>query len=338
MQCERSLAQFDAWWQRFSNSSPAGSKAGLPSVLGLLILAMFLSLTATHSFAWGRDGHKIINRVAMQALPSSLPGFLRTPQALDEIEYLGPEPDRWRSSAEPELNSTGAPEHFIDLELADLAAPDGLPSERYDFLNQLNAADRLHPDLSDRLTPQKVGVLPWQVEEDFERLTVDMGDYRRLLKARSDTYGAEQAILYDIGCLGHYVGDGSQPLHTTVNYNGWVETENPQQFSRRRGIHSRFETEFVHDNLRARDVAPLIPAARTLNSPFQDFLLYLRNSHSQVVQVYQFDRQGAFDGHGTAASRTFTAERLAAGATTLRDMIYTAWLDSGDLRAGPEGV
>ncbi len=90
----------------------------------------------------------------------------------------------------------------------------------------------------------------------------------------------------------------------------------------------------MHDNLQARDVAPLIPTVRTLNDPFQDFLLYLRTSHAQVAQVYRFDRQGAFDGRGTAASRTFTAERLAAGATMLRDMIYTAWLDSAQIEAG----
>jgi len=33
-------------------------------------------------------------------------------------------------------------------------------------------------------------------------------------------------------------------------------------------------------------------------------------------------------GSGTAESREFTAERLAAGASMLRDMIYSAWLES----------
>jgi methylenetetrahydrofolate--tRNA-(uracil-5-)-methyltransferase len=328
LQCERSLAQFDAWWQRYCSRSLAASGSGLPSVLGIFVLAMFLCLAAPHSFGWGRDGHKIINRVAMETLPANIPAFLRTPQALDEIEYLGPEPDRWRSSAEPELSVAGAPEHFLDLELADLAAPNGLPTERYDFLDDLNEADRLHPDLAERLTPQKVGLLPWQAEEDFERFTVDMGDYRRLQEARAETYGAEQAILYDIGCLGHFVGDGSQPLHTTINYNGWVTIDNPEAFTRHHGIHSQFETDFVSANLRARDVASLIPAARVLDAPFQDFLLYLLTTHAQVAQVYRFDKQGGFDGHGSAASRSFTAERLAAGATMLRDMIYTAWIDS----------
>ncbi len=328
LQCERSLAQFDAWWQRFSGRALMNSGPGLPSAVCILVLAFFLCFAAPPSFGWGRDGHRIINRVAMQTLPANMPAFLRTPQALDEIEYLGPEPDRWRSSAEPELSSASAPEHFIDLELADEAAPGGLPTERYDFLDELNAAGRLHPDLADQLAPQKVGLLPWQAEEDFERLEVDMRDYRTRRDAHRDTYGAKQAVLYDIGCLGHYVADGSQPLHTTINYNGWVESKNPERFTRDHGIHSRFETEFVHDNLHARDVAPLIPTARALDAPFQDFLLYLRTTHSQVAQVYRFDKQGGFAGHGSAASRSFTAERLAAGATMLRDMIYTAWIDS----------
>jgi len=42
--------------------------------------------------------------------------FLRSPDAIAEIEYLGPEPDRWRSPAEPELVAAQAPEHFIDME------------------------------------------------------------------------------------------------------------------------------------------------------------------------------------------------------------------------------
>lgn len=328
LQCERSLAQFDAWWQRFCSRALGSSKSGLSSAVGIFFLAFFLCLAAPPSFGWGRDGHKIINRVAMETLPADMPAFLRTSQALDEIVYLSPEPDRWRSSAEPELSATGAPEHFLDLELADLAAPDGLPTQRYEFLSDLQAAAHHYLHLADQLRPQNVGLLPWQTEEDFERLKVDMRDYRTLHAAHQDTYSAQQAVVYDIGLLGHYVGDGSQPLHTTINYNGWVEASNPERFTRDHGIHSRFETEFVHNNLRAQDVQPLIPPARILEAQFQDFLLYLRTTHSQVVQVYRLDKQGGFDGHGSATSRSFTAERLAAGAVMLRDMIYTAWIDS----------
>ncbi len=297
-----------------------------------LVLVFVAFLSAQFSFGWGNDAHKMINQVAIEMLPSNvdLPAFLRTPKSFEEMEYLGPEPDRWRSSAEPELSAAQAPDHFIDLELADLASPDGLPERRFDFVRDLYDAQVRDPTLAMKLTPQSVGLLPWQANEDFERLKIDMREYRARLVAHKAVDGAEQAILYDAGVLGHYVADGSQPLHTTINYNGWVEAKNPENFTRTRGIHSKFETGFVHENMRVPDIQPLVPATpRLLDSPFQDFVVYLRANHLQVAEVYRVEKVGGFEGAGTAQSRSFTAERMAAGAAMLRDMIYTAWVESG---------
>jgi hypothetical protein len=295
--------------------------------IGLVII--FVILTAQFSFGWGKDGHKIINRVAIEMLPADLPAFLHTPQAIDEIEYLGREPDRWRSSENRELSVAQAPEHFIDLDLADLVAPDGLPTQRFAFIRDVYRAQRKYLGLAAKLTPQKIGLLPWQANEEFERLRDDMREYRFRIATRLPVDGAELAILYDTGVLGHYVADGSQPLHTTVDYDGWVEKENPNGFTRSRGIHSKFETQFVHDNLRAAQIRALVPEKpRILDSPFQNFVEYLRTSHSQVSELYKLEKHDGFEGTGTAQSRSFTAERLAAGATMLRDMIVTAWVRS----------
>ncbi len=298
----------------------------------LFALAPLLSLLAAPAcFGWGKEGHKLINRVAMEKLPADLPAFLRTPQALREVEYLGPEPDRWRSPAEPELSAAQAPEHFIDLEWADAIEPHGLPPDRFDFLRDAYAASfaaqKRQPQIAAILLPQHVGLLPWQADEVYERLQADMRGYRARHAAHRNTYGVEQAILYDIGWLGHYVGDGSQPLHTTLNYNGWIEADNPHGYSRAPGIHARFETAFVQANLRESDVKPLVPQTPRplVGQPFAAFVTYLRATHQQVDEVYQLDQQGGFRGAGNAQSRTFTAERLAAGATMLRDMIVTAW-------------
>ncbi len=197
------------------------------------VLTFFLCCLAVRfSFGWGSRAHEIINRVAFEMLPGEIPAFLHTRQALDEVEYLGPEPDRWRSPAEPELSASQAPEHFLDLEPADLAAPDGLPAERFDFIRDLDRARRKYPSLAAELTPQKVGLLPWEADEMFERLRLDMRDYRTCLAGHQPTRSVQQAILYDAGLLGHYVADGSQPLHTTTDYNGWVEAKNPEGFTR----------------------------------------------------------------------------------------------------------
>ena len=61
---------------------------------------------------------------------------------------------------------------------------------------------------------------------------------------------------------------------------------------------------------------------------FDSYVVYLRHTATYVDKVYQLEKAGGFVGAGSAESRDFTADRLAAGASMLRDMIYAAWLDS----------
>jgi len=61
---------------------------------------------------------------------------------------------------------------------------------------------------------------------------------------------------------------------------------------------------------------------------FNSYIAYLRHSNTYVEKVYQLEKAGGFVGAGTAESRAFTAERLAAGASMLRNMIDTAWMES----------
>jgi hypothetical protein len=291
-------------------------------------VALLPVMLVQQSFAWGADGHSIINRLAGAALPADVPEFLRSPAALDAMQYYGPEPDRWRSPAEPELDAAQAPEHFIDLEYADLAGP--LPRGRYDYIRALAAAQAKHPDLAASLTPEKVGLQPYVTTEVYERLQSAFRDYRALVAAKKDTKPSEAEIVFLAGWLGHYVGDGSQPLHTSIQYNGWVGP-NPHGYTTEHRIHSLFESQFVHANVTAGDVAPLIPAKPVvLGDVFNDYMKYLRNSNSLVEQTYQLEKSGAFAGAGTPAGKAFVDQQLAAGATELRNMIYTAWVKSAE--------
>src|SRR6201985_915795 len=113
--------------------------------------ALLPFLLVSPALAWGPDGHRIVNRLAAEKLPTEVPEFLRTKAAIEEIEYLGPEPDRWRSVNESDLNAAQAPEHFIDLELADMVGL--LPRRRYDFIAALYAAGLTHPDQAGELRP-----------------------------------------------------------------------------------------------------------------------------------------------------------------------------------------
>jgi hypothetical protein len=287
-----------------------------PSILAAAGLVCILALPpAAH--AWGNGGHRMINRLAASTLPADVPAFLRSPDALNEIEYLGPEPDRWRSPAEPELNAAQAPEHFIDLEMADALGP--LPHRRFDFEAKVYASGQ---------RPEKIGLQPWEATEVWERLKAALREYRNLYAARQDTRPVEQAIVFYAGWLGHYVGDASQPLHVSIQYNGWVGP-NPNGYTTEHKIHWQFEGPFVDANLREADVRPRMSPPKAVEGDiFDAYVAYLRHSATYVEKVYQLEKAGGFVGKGTAESREFTAERLGAGASMLGDMIYTAWLES----------
>jgi hypothetical protein len=277
------------------------------------------------AMAWGADGHRIINQLAVASLPASVPAFLRDANAQEVIRYLGPEPDRWRGQEEAELSAAQAPDHFIDLEYARLVGV--LPKRRYEFIRELEKAQAAHPDLP--LAADKVGMQPWQVEEVWQRLEAGLRDYRQLVAAHQDTRGAETAVLCYAGWLGHYVGDGSQPLHTTIQFNGWTGP-NPHGYTTEHHIHAQFETDFVTANISTGDVAGRVAAARpkVIGEEWAQYLEYLGESNRLVEETYRLEKAGGFRGAGSAEAKEFTEQRLAAGAIELRDLIYTAWVRS----------
>ena len=284
--------------------------------MAVVALPLF-AIQSPVAHAWGNEGHRLINRLAALTLPGDVPAFLRSEEAINEIEYLGPEPDRWRSPAEPELSAAQAPEHFIDLEPADALGP--LPHRRLDFEAKVFAAG---------LRPEKIGLQPWEATEVWERLKAALREYRQLSGAHQDTLPVEQAVRFYAGWLGHYVGDGSQPLHTTIQYNGWTGA-NPNGYTTAHQIHWQFEGPFVGANVHFEDVQPKMTPPHAIDGDiFDSYVAYLRHTATYVERVYQLEKAGGFVGAGTPESQQFTAERLGAGASMLRDMILTAWVES----------
>lgn len=289
----------------------------------MALIALVLAQTQP-SFAWGNEGHTYINRVAAEKIPLSMPRFLR--QAVVEIAYLGPEPDRWRSPTEFALKNAQEPDHFIDLERVSWLNP--LPPGRYEYYRKLyehRAATTDHPD--DYL-PERVGLQPYITMEVYGRLKAAFREYRQRLAAHQSTQAVQQAIIFYAGWLGHYVADGSQPLHTTIQYNGWVGP-NPNGYTTEHKIHGQFETAYILSaNITPKDFAAMVHSPVRLNDPFADYIAYLKQSNALVENVYSLDKAGGFTGKGTPAAFDFTTKRLAAGSQMLLNLWYTAWLES----------
>ena len=284
------------------------------------VAAAILLLSAASAFGWGEKGHYLVNEAATRSVPNDMPPFFY--KAFSRLVYLAPDPDRWYTGQFPSIGAVNFPEHFIDYEyVADL----DLPADRYRFIDLLYTSGTLKKYGIQNAT---VGFAPWRIAELCELLTVQW----RLWRDAPPGAGRdqiEQNIINIAGTLGHYVGDTANPHHTTIHYNGWVGATNPEHFRTDCDTHGRFEHYFVTRAIDLPDVLPFMrpPVLRTVY--FATALEHVRESHALVPALYRIDRDGGFDSrNGSQEARDFAASRLAAGASMLRDLWWSAWRNS----------
>jgi hypothetical protein len=304
------------------------------------VLALALAAAPSSLFAWGATGHRIIGEAAIRALPADLPAFLRTPQAARDVGELSREPDRSKGSGKLH-GSDRDPGHFIDLDLEGkvLGGPPMLPlaATRADYETALRAAG---------LDQWKAGYLPYAIIDRWQQLVTDLAYWRVLDAAernpawrahrawfRRDRVRREALILRSIGELSHYVGDGSQPLHVTDHFNGWAEGPNPNGYTRAK-VHGPFEGDLVLATVRPAAVVARMKPLRLCQCPVERRVSdYLVASNALVVPFYEMEKAGGLkpgDPRGTA----FATERIAVGASELRDVIVEAWRASEGRQVG----
>ena len=322
---------------------PSGRRlAHIGRMKRLLAPTLFVLALAVPSslLAWGNTGHRMVGSLAIWALPVDLPAFLRTPQAARDVGELSREPDRSKGSGRLH-DQDRDPGHFIDLDDDGhvLGGPPMLPlaATRADYETQLRAAG---------LDSWKAGYLPYSILDRWQQLTTDFA-YWRVLKAAEanprwrahgpwftqDRIRREALILKTLGELSHFVGDGSQPLHVTSHFNGWGDGPNPNGYSKAR-LHGPFESDLVLATVRSPAVAAKMAPLRLCNcSPEQRVSAYLTATAQQVIPFYEMEKAGglaAGDPRGTA----FAVERMAVGASELRDVIVEAWRTSANAKIG----
>src|SRR5881394_124572 len=99
----------------------------------LIIAALTLLVIVPCASAWDYEGHRLVNQLALAALPTNFPAFVKEPAATERIIFLSGEPDRWRNTTDLTLKHLNNPDHYLDFE--DVAAcglkPETLPPFRY---------------------------------------------------------------------------------------------------------------------------------------------------------------------------------------------------------------
>lgn len=293
------------------------------------LLAAALLLAPAPALAWGQRAHAAIDRAALAALPADGPLFLR--RYADTIADSATLPDTWRAVSEPFSKIEEDPNHGWFREQFAFLHP--IPRSRYAFVIALyREHERLKtgdPARAARTNVRWTGTLPYAAMESYGRLVVAM---RAVRAAGADPRAAELAerqAADQVVLLGHYIGDGAQPMHDSIHHDGWVG-DNPNGYTRDRGVHGRFESGFVDlIGLSERDLAPHVaPLGHVAGDLFDAVLAYLDVAGSKVELTYQLEKRGRFADPKDAAVRALVLERAASGAAMLRDMIARAWRES----------
>lgn len=310
----------------------------------IALAAAVAAAVPVSAFAWGSSGHRMVGEVAMRALPGDLPAFLRSPQAALDVGELSREPDRVKGAGR-QIDADLSPGHFLDLDDAGRAngGPllSALPATRADYEAQLHAVGQ---------DSWKAGYLPYSIIESYERLAQDFAYWRMLNAAQNnpawsahkawfvaDRRRREAQILVDIGNLSHYVGDGSQPLHVTIHFNGWGNFPNPNGYTTEK-VHAPFESDLVQQTVKEEKVAAEVAPFHSCNCPIEQRTIgYLAATGRLVIPLYELIKTGGMN-PGDTRGTNFATQQLAVGATELRDLIVEAFNAAGNKQVGYKPV
>src|SRR5437879_3061048 len=294
-------------------------KKGFPlRLFGSLAL---IHLAALSALGWDYEGHRVVNQLALASLPTNFPGFVRTPEAAERIAFLSGEPDRWRNTPDLPLKHFNGPDHYIDLEQLSLYGlkAESLPVFRYDFIAQLAVVRRANPEsftnsesaANEDHTRQLVGLLPWAITENYGKLKSGFS-YLKAFEEEGGTpeeiANAQQNIIYVMGVMGHYVGDSSQPLHTTVHHHGWVG-DNPHHYTTSQGFHSWIDGGYfrkigganlkeMQGKLRPARLVSLNENSVKAAEIFHAEMAFILDQNKLVEPLYQLDKDGKLSGEG----------------------------------------
>jgi hypothetical protein len=253
-----------------------------------------------NAWGWGSTGHKFVNRNAVIHLPSSM-AALMAQQAF--LEAHASDADNRKSA-----DTAEAPKHFLDLE----SYPDygQLPPDLAALINQYGW-----------LVVKTNGILPWATIWTLDSMTAQLkrGDLGKAYQSAAD--------------LGHYVADSHQPLHCTVNYDGYQTGNN--------GIHSRYETKMIDAFQSSLSVA--VDSVHYISDPYGYALSYILESNAYADSIMMADdsakARSGWTGSGIAPqayydvlwekTQHFTKLLLQESTVDLASLWYTAWVNAG---------
>ncbi len=289
-----------------------------PSRPRVIALAGALLLLAGGTYAWWSQTHVPMTSAAAALLPGDAPEFFR--KGTNSLAPYSADPDIWKDKAAPMLRAAEGPNHYLDLELLRDRA---LPENRWLYVKLCREV---------KTTAVKAGFLPYSIQEWHDRLMLAFAEHRKWPKDKR----VQAKALYIGGVLAHYTCDASQPLHTTIHYDGRLR---PDGSSPRSGIHGNVDALPEKLGLTAKEILrgakPLKPVAR--EKIFRAAMAFISAAHAKVDLVYRLEKKLPDSKapplvKADAEVRAFAAERARAAASFTAQIWYSAWKSSKDVK------
>ncbi len=260
------------------------------------------AVLSSRAYGWDSGTHRAITRLAVEAIP---PSPLKTTLARNEValERFSVEPD---SVLKREYGKAEERKHYINLEWFG-ADPFSVLNPDLNLMRKRFGARML----------KESGTLPWTIEETSAAVESAWrsGDCERALRMS--------------GYLSHYVADASQPLHSTIRYDG---------DRRDRGVHARLEGAVDHSLQELLALARPQVRIEQVNGAWEPALAEIRDANAVVGEVIREDRaardQGAYAPQAYAdtlvrADAPMLARQLARAATVLASIWLYEWNRAG---------
>lgn len=306
------------------------------------------------TLAWDERGHDLLTRVAVQdllRLGDANPALTRPFASRDHmLSHLSNVPDIvWRAAYMSDADrAVNGPTHYINLErvYGQNISLAGLDQNYVAF-----AAKARSGGIDE---PHEVGTAPWRVVQ-LHRLMV------KSLRAVSDAGSQEeavaatnQALLY-AGIMAHFVGDLSNPHHTTIDHDG--------ELTGNAGLHRYFEADVVgmlpvsleqqvNSKINSRLLEKTVlrrlsesERAATLADASKLIFALVADSHRNLPRLTALDDKYSIIQRSSRECekaqrkapqevakyyRRFVVERLAIGAATLSRLWLMAWQQAGE--------
>lgn len=318
-----------------------------------LAIASLLTLIVPAARAWDYEGHRAINQLAWASLPTNFPTLGPAAEVAERVGFLAGEPDRWRNVEDVTLKHCNGPDHYLDAEQLGLYGikPEQLPVFRYDFVAQLGVIRHEHPERFPVIDPahdsdhtrELMGFLPWAIAENYAKLKSNLSylkTYQESGGTPEEITNAQANVVYVMGVMGHYVGDASQPLHTTIHHHGWVG-DNPHNYTTDSHFHSWIDGGFfnkvggadfksMQTNMHPARLVSVNGHPAKPEEMFQAAMIFIMDQNKLVEPLYQLEKDGKLSGEGDSAkeSKAFLEAQLIKSGQFLSDIWYSAWVQA----------